>query len=257
VTFAHELAFVQSSNNLWIHVAPGDIWEAYGPDNTHWRTDLDYDGFYWHPATDYPFYWGSVNYPSFAAFQAATGLEPNGIVVGLDTCFENLAVPLDGAIPHQFMTLATGSEAIDAGRMLPGINDGYRGSKPDLGAYEFGAELPWYGPRPGDELSPVDERTDPDDLPAAHMAVAVYPNPFNPQTTIVVSLPRGGKTRVAVFDLAGRQVAVLLDRDLVAGEHRLNWRGRDAMGREMPSGAYFVKVATSEGVLSHKVTLVR
>ena len=141
--------------------------------------------------------------------------------------------------------------------LKPGINDGYRGSRPDLGAYEFGAELPWYGPRLGDDMSPVDEGTDPDDLPAAHMAVAVYPNPFNPQTTIVFSLPRGGRTRVAVFDLAGRKVAVLLDRFLVAGEHRLNWRGRDATGREMPSGAYFVKVATSEGVLSHKVTLVR
>jgi hypothetical protein len=46
------------------------------------------------------------------------------------------------------LTLRKGSRAVDAGVVLPGITDGYVGRAPDLGAYELGAPLPHYGPRP-------------------------------------------------------------------------------------------------------------
>jgi hypothetical protein len=39
------------------------------------------------------------------------------------------------------------SKAIDAGVMLPNIDDGYTGKAPDLGAYEYGQAVPHYGPR--------------------------------------------------------------------------------------------------------------
>jgi len=42
------------------------------------------------------------------------------------------------------------SGAVDAGVPLPNINDNYRGSAPDLGAYEYGQPMPLYGPRPRD-----------------------------------------------------------------------------------------------------------
>ncbi len=148
VTFAHELEFVQSNNNLWIHTAPGDIWEAYSGVGIHWRTDLDFDGFYYTPDTDYPFYWGGVNYPSFDAFVAGTGLEQNGRTIHLDTCFATFDFPSSGPIPMQVMTLAPGSDALDAGKRLATFNDDFGGMAPDLGAYELGAELPVFGPRP-------------------------------------------------------------------------------------------------------------
>jgi hypothetical protein len=58
-------------------------------------------------------------------------------------------VPGDSPIPvpPQYLTLASDCPAIDAGAKLPNINDGYVGSKPDLGAYEDGQPLPTYGPR--------------------------------------------------------------------------------------------------------------
>jgi hypothetical protein len=40
------------------------------------------------------------------------------------------------------------SAPIDRGVVLPGVNDGYTGRAPDLGAYEYGAPVPHYGPRP-------------------------------------------------------------------------------------------------------------
>jgi len=46
------------------------------------------------------------------------------------------------------LRLQQSSDAIDAGVVLPNINDGYNGRAPDLGAYEFGQDMPHYGPRP-------------------------------------------------------------------------------------------------------------
>jgi hypothetical protein len=45
------------------------------------------------------------------------------------------------------LTLRKGSAAVDAGTVLPGITDGFTGRAPDLGAYEYGAAPPHYGPR--------------------------------------------------------------------------------------------------------------
>jgi len=261
VTFAHELVRAQSSNNLWIHVTPGDIWEGYWGEGIHWRTDLDHDGFYWHPDTDYPFYWDGVNYPSFAAFRDGTGLEAHGIVVDVATCFASLDMPLEGTIPPQWMTLAAGSGAIDAGIPLPNVDDGYTGALPDLGAFEYGAALPHYGPRPaGDETAIEDDPAipgGPDDLPLAGPGPSAHPNPFNPRTTIAFALARAGRVRVAVYGLTGRQIVELADRAFPAGDRALTWNGRDDSGRDAPSGTYVVRVEAGGLTRAVKVTLVR
>ena len=50
-----------------------------------------------------------------------------------------------------------------------------------------------------------------------------YPNPFNPSTTIEFGLPEAGKVKLAVYDITGREVAVLLNADVSAGRHHVNW----------------------------------
>ena len=55
-------------------------------------------------------------------------------------------------MPFQYMTLRSNCNAVNAGLVLPNINDDYQGSAPDLGAYEVGAELPQYGPRDAQDL---------------------------------------------------------------------------------------------------------
>src|SRR6266446_8957899 len=74
------------------------------------------------------------------------------------TCIPTMDVPGDSptTVPPQYLTLAAGCPAIDAGAILPNINDGFLGSAPDLGAYEKGQPLPTYGPRP-DAASPGDD----------------------------------------------------------------------------------------------------
>jgi hypothetical protein len=134
-------------NNLWISVAGGQIWD-FGSNVGDWRTDLNYDGFDWGASTA-PFRYGGVVYSSVTAL-AASGLETGGRRINRAGCFATFDVPGPAPvpIPAQVMTLNPGCGAIDAGAILPNVNDGYAGLAPDLGAYEVGQPLPQVGPRP-------------------------------------------------------------------------------------------------------------
>ena len=75
------------------------------------------------------------------------------IRIDTKTCFASgLLPPADPKETYQAhkidARLARDSDAIDSGLVLPGFNDGYAGKAPDLGCFEFGQELPHYGPRP-------------------------------------------------------------------------------------------------------------
>ena len=93
------------------------------------------------------------NYESFAAYQQETGQDASSLLLDYDI-FVNAEMPdLEDPTrlydPEQVdLRLRRGANAIDAGMVLPNINDGYAGSAPDLGAYEYGQDLPHYGPRP-------------------------------------------------------------------------------------------------------------
>jgi len=81
-----------------------------------------------------------------------------------------------------------------------------------------------------------------------HLA-ANYPNPFNPKTTLPFSLAAPAQVRLAIYDVAGRLQRTLVDAHLPAGEHWVNWDGRDEAGSELASGVYFSRFeagATSE-----------
>ena len=85
----------------------------------------------------------------------------------------------------------------------------------------------------------------------------IHPNPFNPQTTISFSLPRTEGVAIGIYDLTGRRLTVLADRTFGAGTHALSWNGRDSRGLAMPSGTYFVRLATASEVSTRKVMLIR
>jgi hypothetical protein len=136
-------------NNIWVSVSGGRIFDL-GSSVKDWRTDFDHDGFDWGSSTT-PFRYGGVLHSSLSSFAAASGLETNGRQISRAACFATLNVPGPAPvpIPVQLMTLKPGCNAIDAGVVLPNINDGFAGAAPDLGAYELGLPAPTYGRRLG------------------------------------------------------------------------------------------------------------
>jgi uncharacterized repeat protein (TIGR01451 family) len=90
------------------------------------------------------------------------------------------------------------------------------------------------------------------DIPTSFSLDSAYPNPFNPRTTIPFSMPEAGDVRLAVYDLLGREVAVLVDATLSAGSHQVSF---DA--GQVPSGTYLVRLSAGGTVESMTVTLVK
>ena len=93
--------------------------------------------------------------------------------------------------------------------------------------------------------------------PAAVVSLTASPNPFNPRTTIAFTLPQAGDAMLAVYDLAGRRVATLVEGPLPEGPTSLDWDGRDDAGRALPSGVYLVRLRQAQTIQRCQVTLVR
>ncbi len=79
-----------------------------------------------------------------------------------------------------------------------------------------------------------------------------YPNPFNPETTIRFSLSQRGTAKLAVFDLLGREVAVLMEGQRNAGRYEVAWDARLAS-----TGIYVCRLQSGAFVESRKMVVLR
>ena len=141
-------------NNLFIVAAdPWPVWTAKPwkekdvgvymlPNNFEpiYKTDVDYDGFDWGNGPT-AFHWNGQKYPDVKSFSAATGLQRHGRGVAKEDIF------LAYSDPAKYLELRPGSNAVDAGQVVPNVNEDFAGKAPDLGAFEVGRPLPHYGPR--------------------------------------------------------------------------------------------------------------
>lgn len=88
-----------------------------------------------------------------------------------------------------------------------------------------------------DTASDVPSRT-----PSIGALRAVHPNPFHANATMEFSLAKASRAALEVFDVRGKRVAKVLDRNVPAGDHTAVWDGRDVDGRAQPSGVYFCRL---------------
>ncbi len=84
-----------------------------------------------------------------------------------------------------------------------------------------------------------------------------YPNPFNQGTAISFTLPEAGEVDMSIHNAAGRVVRRLARGSLAAGNHRLQWDGRDEAGRPAASGLYFCRLRFHQQQKVIKLQLLR
>ena len=82
------------------------------------------------------------------------------------------------------------------------------------------------------------------------------PNPFASRTMVRFVLPAQQPVQVAVYDIRGHRVRVLVDGTLPAGPHVAGWDGRDTQGGALASGTYFVRLQSGGRVLTQRMALV-
>jgi hypothetical protein len=81
---------------------------------------------------------------------------------------------------------------------------------------------------------------------------ANYPNPFNPSTAIQYDLPEKSFVRLRVFDILGRQVAVLVEEERPAGSYSLSFNASN-----LPSGIYFYRIEAGSFVETKRMVLLK
>jgi len=101
----------------------------------------------------------------------------------------------------------------------------------------------------GDAIVPVTlcvRSTGVDDrMPVAAVLYGAFPNPFNPETRVAFGVPSPQRVRVSVYDVAGRLVRVLADREFEAGNQFVTWDGRSGAGNAVASGVYFCRMTAA------------
>ncbi len=163
------------------------------------------------------------------------------------TVWENEAAVTDDAWSqqsHDISALADGEDAVYV-RWTMGTTDGsWRYSGWNLDDVEIWALQTTFGTGSG-----VPGRL-------ATLGPAV-PNPFNPMTTVSFELRAPARAVLAVYDLRGRRVDVLVDAELGAGRHEAVWDGLDARGAAAPSGNYLFRLEAGGEIELRKALLVR
>ena len=137
-------------------------------------------------------------------------------------------------------SLLSGSPCRDTGDPdLPADTDG---SRSDMGANSL-----------MNPILQVEESRKPGEL----TLYPAYPNPFNPSTTIRFDLPEQGRVRLAIYNVHGQMVRLLVDRTIPAGSHIVSWHGDDDTKRSAGTGVYLCRLQSGSESRVQRLTLVR
>ena len=90
------------------------------------------------------------------------------------------------------------------------------------------------------------------DIPADYTLYQNYPNPFNPSTNIRFAIPKESYVKLTIYDITGREVQTLLNDQLAAGTHTIEWAPRN-----LASGIYLYRVEAGNFVKVNKMILLK
>jgi hypothetical protein len=94
-------------------------------------------------------------------------------------------------------------------------------------------------------------------IPRAFALSQNYPNPFNPSTALRFDVPRDTHVKLVIYDIHGRKVSTLVDRQLKAGKHTVTWNGRNEYGVRISSGIYFYRLNCEEFSQTRKMVVLK
>lgn len=139
-------------------------------------------------------------------------------------------------------TITEGSPAVNAGLTEPfGFKVMYYGSGLDIGAFETGTP----------DFTSVNSDKD-GNLPGEFELNQNYPNPFNPSTSISFTVAKTGMVKLQVFNILGQKVATLVNQELAAGNHKVNFNASNLV-----SGVYIYMIKSGDFTATKKMMLLK
>ena len=155
-------------------------------------------------------------------------------------------VKLSGpGIDTTFFTSDT-SISLDASMLKPGSKYSLEGKVFDNeDTTDFAGKVEFYTPKTT-SVSKVEESR----IPEKSSLAQNFPNPFNPATRIKYTLKNSGEVSLKVYDVLGREVETLVDRELPAGEYEAEFNGS-----KYSSGVYFCRLQAKDFSETKKMVL--
>lgn len=159
---------------------------------------------------------------------------------------KNISLPVDENFSYIFITHAVqqkgmGLDALPCGATQQQIADFFRPQQAKAAGNDRFVLV----------VNP-DNNSGGNNLPSTIELKQNYPNPFNPTTQITYQLPELADVRLEVYDMAGRQVATLVNNRVNAGTHTINFNATD-----LSSGIYLYRLQAGTTVLTRKLTLIK
>jgi hypothetical protein len=147
----------------------------------------------------------------------------------------------------------SGSVAINGGRVIdPSLDSWLDDTVEPLSTYQY--SLVVIGEDGVEHRSSSEQVTTPARMLALEQNV---PNPFNPSTTISFVIPVAAPTVLAVFDVSGALVRVLIDDVMPVGRGTIQWDGTNKLGESVGSGTYFCRLTVGKQVATRKMLLLK
>lgn len=84
-----------------------------------------------------------------------------------------------------------------------------------------------------------------------------YPNPFNPATKITFETPRTTSIKLIIYNLLGQRIRTLINQKITAGDHQIEWDGRNEAGKTVASGVYLYRLSARGFQQTRKMVLMR
>jgi hypothetical protein len=94
-------------------------------------------------------------------------------------------------------------------------------------------------------------------VPEDYVLSQNYPNPFNPSTQIEYSVPESGYITVAIYDVTGRLVQIVVDGFVESGYHSIVWDGRDNAGHTVSAGLYIYSLKGDHIAITRKMVMMK
>jgi hypothetical protein len=202
---------------------------------------------------------------SFDAIRAAYDYDHNGTIEGVKTEVQGMLNVLKSRLPQGSdgepiggSTVVAADSAAIANRpdLVQGIwtyyfvkNDGSMGMHNAKYAVSLLQKaLGWY---------PTDVKQTGKEIPTEFALQQNYPNPFNPTTTIRFSLPTNQQVKLEVFDIIGRLVKTIVNKDVPAGQFEVSWDGKDNNGMQVTSGMYLYRLQAGSYSSLKKMVLLK
>jgi flagellar hook assembly protein FlgD len=93
-------------------------------------------------------------------------------------------------------------------------------------------------------------------MPAIVLLYQNKPNPFVEVTNIKFQIPNKSRIKLKIYDLVGRLIKTLVDKEMDSGHYEVEWDGKDSFGEKVPTGIYFCKLQVGEFKTMKKLILL-